>query len=447
MNKVWFVFIGQHHIGPFSKEEVHELYLKGEVKDSSLVWKEGHKDWQPLFKTEEFLFIFETPIKSFSVDELSTQDDFPPPLPVEVFKKPEVKKLPVQKPIHKVAKESEKPPVQVEKQSKAKGIFNKFELSKSISIVVLACLVGILSVALYMVLGHKSDKHKFRNILPSKVVYLLQILEDSDSKIKLAQATTMDGKYLYFATNSKHVDEIDIQYTSDATQNLKLKNLNFNLKVKIDKSVGKFNLELGRVMDLASGQFKYQAVVYKRHFMLSYFPIFERLNLFSARSQEIISGEDHLYSGSIKEYDLKYKKLKQIDFEERTRDIQEKMERLVSFKSLLDQLLLKHTSAIKAAKNVTEALHFEKFYLKEFAPLLQAFLLKDDEAYAPINNSIIKKIGELCYNQIEMIKKTSILGPRTKHTYATEFNFEVVRMKNEVDELRIKMQEELDAQK
>ncbi|MBI3555330.1 MAG: DUF4339 domain-containing protein [Deltaproteobacteria bacterium] len=44
-NKEWFLYVVDHHEGPFSADEVKKLIKKGQAKNSSYVWKDGLEDW------------------------------------------------------------------------------------------------------------------------------------------------------------------------------------------------------------------------------------------------------------------------------------------------------------------------------------------------------------------------------------------------------------------
>ena len=48
MAKEWFVFQKDHHEGPFSSEEMEELFRAGQIKETDPVWREGQEDWEPL---------------------------------------------------------------------------------------------------------------------------------------------------------------------------------------------------------------------------------------------------------------------------------------------------------------------------------------------------------------------------------------------------------------
>lgn len=60
--KKWFVYIGDHHEGPFSIEEIHQKILSGMILSDYYVWTEGMSDWASMHELPEFSSVFE-PVK------------------------------------------------------------------------------------------------------------------------------------------------------------------------------------------------------------------------------------------------------------------------------------------------------------------------------------------------------------------------------------------------
>jgi hypothetical protein len=51
--KKWFVYVGDHHEGPFNAQEVSEKKNAGLVTEESYVWCEGMNDWVMLSDAKE----------------------------------------------------------------------------------------------------------------------------------------------------------------------------------------------------------------------------------------------------------------------------------------------------------------------------------------------------------------------------------------------------------
>tara|TARA_R110002072_G_scaffold276051_1_gene437490 strand:+ start:231697 stop:233550 length:1854 start_codon:yes stop_codon:yes gene_type:complete len=55
--KNWFVFKGDHHIGPFSKEVLLEKLKLGNISEEEMVWSEGDDKWHPLHSHPELMIM------------------------------------------------------------------------------------------------------------------------------------------------------------------------------------------------------------------------------------------------------------------------------------------------------------------------------------------------------------------------------------------------------
>lgn len=52
--KKWFVYLGDHHEGPFSVDEIRQKMEQGLVSSQSYVWAEGMADWQGMTEVADF---------------------------------------------------------------------------------------------------------------------------------------------------------------------------------------------------------------------------------------------------------------------------------------------------------------------------------------------------------------------------------------------------------
>lgn len=53
MEKIWYLFLDNHHKGPFSSEEIFKMFHSDQIHEKSLVWREGMPKWALLNETEE----------------------------------------------------------------------------------------------------------------------------------------------------------------------------------------------------------------------------------------------------------------------------------------------------------------------------------------------------------------------------------------------------------
>lgn len=81
----WYVAIGQMQVGPLSLNEVEEKWGRGEINSTTLVWKAGMADWQPLMYVQELSHLvppiqeskvdLEPPLREFKPETVSTSKD------------------------------------------------------------------------------------------------------------------------------------------------------------------------------------------------------------------------------------------------------------------------------------------------------------------------------------------------------------------------------------
>ncbi len=58
MEKIWFVFEKDHHLGPFSSEDIEGLFKDGHLGLDSQLWKESVNDWVSLSEVGEFSHLY-----------------------------------------------------------------------------------------------------------------------------------------------------------------------------------------------------------------------------------------------------------------------------------------------------------------------------------------------------------------------------------------------------
>lgn len=77
MEKTWFIFQSDHHLGPFSTQEIFELLNNEKIDEQTPLWREGVEDWYPLSRFEEFFPVEEDLPEVPIIEELPELPDFP----------------------------------------------------------------------------------------------------------------------------------------------------------------------------------------------------------------------------------------------------------------------------------------------------------------------------------------------------------------------------------
>jgi len=53
LQKKWFVYLGDHHEGPFNADELNQKQKNGQISLQSYAWSEGMADWKPILEINE----------------------------------------------------------------------------------------------------------------------------------------------------------------------------------------------------------------------------------------------------------------------------------------------------------------------------------------------------------------------------------------------------------
>ena len=84
--RIWFVFKGDHHLGPFSRQELIDLLDQQELQESELIWCEGRAKWQPINQVDQFVEVFNpfvppvaAPPQFEAVEEVILEEPMAPP--------------------------------------------------------------------------------------------------------------------------------------------------------------------------------------------------------------------------------------------------------------------------------------------------------------------------------------------------------------------------------
>ena len=56
--KKWFVYMEDHHEGPFSVADVQSKIGEGFIRKDQYIWAEGMQDWKPMGEVQDFQFLF-----------------------------------------------------------------------------------------------------------------------------------------------------------------------------------------------------------------------------------------------------------------------------------------------------------------------------------------------------------------------------------------------------
>lgn len=76
MDENWFIFKGDHHLGPFTMERIVSMYQSHQLNENVLLWKEGQDGWKAFKNIPELVYAVTEP-----EDEEEEETFLPPELP------------------------------------------------------------------------------------------------------------------------------------------------------------------------------------------------------------------------------------------------------------------------------------------------------------------------------------------------------------------------------
>jgi hypothetical protein len=485
MNSEWFLFKGTHHIGPFSSKEIEEMYKRGEIKNTILVWKEGEVNWEPMIKVSAFKYLFnpekhienqnaaavnpaaakqntiQVPpqlpgiskklpanLNTKNIPQTISDDDIPPPLPLDVFIKPSLGDENISESVSESVKvsgpESEKP-IQSIKINKT---FSKNTID-STKWTLIGILLSFVAVVVWFIMFQSTAEihFKIKNLMP---IYT-EKLEANAMKLSMvptvAMALGMDGQTLYFSTNSSKELDVAIQLTTISGRILGNNEGKLLLRGKALDHFGEFRkMYFTNGSDFSPGEYLYEVHLTEMHFINSYFPalggwgIIKKLN-----KKYTIKGKTLISASSPREFEAKLLKFKQDEITKKTKPYLDTIERLKTLNSIIEQLLNKMHDIAMENKSTFDVRKFEDYNQKDISPLLQN-LISDQNQIKSKNNDFIKDISAATYNltsKFRALKKITAddrnlllsIYRRDLESTKTKINKEIINVNNELNQM------------
>lgn len=112
MNRHWYIYKKDHHLGPFTVLNLRDLYLQGSILGDQQLWREGDPGWQPLKDYEgiryilaiedekDFLAQYQNWLNGcFKEPEPESEPPDLPPVPMNDGLPPDLPPIPVEQPV------------------------------------------------------------------------------------------------------------------------------------------------------------------------------------------------------------------------------------------------------------------------------------------------------------------------------------------------------------
>lgn len=465
MEKVWFVFKGTQHIGPFSHVEMEEFYRAEEINAQTLIWKEGSEKWEPLSKTAEFDSLFNPKIAALKVSAkaktLAADDDAPPPLPPL----PTLPTLPTP-----LAYEDDLPPpipldaiidpaglvrLRIKNEEK-NNRFSKYALI--VGSILFAAVIG------WYALTQKEAgiQLRIKGLMPVYLEKLEMTATKNTPRFEVAMALSLDSLTLWASTNFSGEVATVIKLNSIPNRVLGSEDVSLTVKGKFINHVGKFNkMVLTSGTKFLPGEYNYHVEGKTIHFLNRHFRSLSAISFFKNLNKTYYyDGTTLIYPGTPREFEKRIFDYSATLLSERLKPFQDKLERIQTFESILNATSQNFLMELDKAKTGKAIASFEAKFIKEISPLLQSLVVKAHElsidpkfseeanattAIAPYKQQVQigKQIGEMASDMITKTQKFKKLTDKDKSTLRSEFDKRSKNIKLQIDMNILKLEEQI----
>ncbi len=452
MNKEWFIFKGTHHLGPFTLAEMEDFYRAREINAQSLVWREGSEKWESLAKNRDLNY-FLTELGVPMPSEFDEIHDLPPPIPTNLLHPDD--ELP--------------PPIPLDAYLNPKGSKRVFKESKKatskkyskISLAVLATLFVITVSWFFMNEQNSSANIRIKGLMPAYLEKLQEVASMQTSSFAMTMALSMDGKTL-FATSNKDGEILTvIKLQSLPKRILGSTDVEILVRGVMRDHLGEYaRMQLTKGEQFVPGEYNIQFSGRRIHFLNSNFrflngiDFFKKLNTtYNYQTTAII------YSGTPREFEKKLVEYQGALAAEKLKPLTDKLERLQTFRSLLNKTMEEYLKALDKMKAPREISAFERMFVKDVSPILQSLVVAANElaknnadspedtrlGIAPYAEQVLlgKQIGEFASDIITEIGKLKTVSAVDKQKLKAVFESKYTRIKIQIDSNILKIQDQI----
>ena len=463
MNKEWYVFKGTHHLGPFSVEEIEEFYRSGEINAQTLIWIEGVETFERLSKIHTFQYLFHK-----NSDAPKSVDAPPPPPNI-----PKLPKVPSEASTHRAEGQVElfdnelPPPIPLDALLDPKGLERrrikseekKFRLSK-ISLSIGLTLFAVIMTWYALTQRDAGIELRIKGLMPVYLERLEMTATKKTPRFEVAMALSLDGLTLWGSTNYPGDILVNMQLKSISKKVLGTEDVTVMVKGEFKNHTGKFTrMILTHGSKFLPGEYTVHVEGHEKHFLNKNLKFLSGINFFKSLNKTYsFEGTTLIYAGIPREFDKRLSEYSANVLGEILKPYQDKLERVQTFEAILNSTSQNYFMALEKAKSGKDIALFERQFIKETSPLLQALVLKANElskdpkvneeagttpSIAPYREQVAlgKQIGEMASDMITKSEKFKKITDKDKTNLKTEFDKRAKDIKLQID-INVKKLEE-----
>lgn len=463
MNKEWFVLKDSHHEGPYSSNELMEMYRQKTINAHTLVWKEGIGEWKEmrtLLKAEA------PPVPTVSLSEPKL-----PPLPSSL---PTKKTEPVKKtaPLVKHIADEMPPPVPLDAILDPGGksnIFKPKKVNKAHSKVWMLLLVfgAFVAICVWFLNDpseHSSAQIKIRGVMPVYVERLQDAATSNLESFQASMALSMDAKTIYVSINRSGSIITKIKLHSIPKRVLAVDEVEIALQGTVENHLGTFGkLKFIKGKQFYPGEYEMEFVGKRIHPITQKFPFLKTFPVIKNLNQTLsFSNRVLLYSGTPREFEKKLLEYQEKVLEEKLTPANATLETMKTYSSLLNKTTEEYVDLLYKMKSGSEISKFEKKYINEISGIIQAMMVEALDKNKKLeatnqaeefkllykNNLAVidigKSIGEMASDMITETKSKKSLNDKTRHAMRADFEKRYKAIKDRISSFTSATQKEIE---
>jgi len=392
--------------------EMKAFYDKRDIKETTLVWKEGLKEWLPLGKADLF-----SPVLN----------DVPPPLPPDVFNlKPQsttVKNI-------SLPSLFQTPSVPTGPAEEAAPLSVGIQHGSVVKVISLFVAVIIIVAGILVYKDSRVPNLHIRGISPYNREQLENQLAIDERNMSFALALSMDRSNLWITTNQKNNLSVTIDLHANPKRILAEDNQNeilVRLQGMVVNHLGHFTtMKILKGSRFYPGEYNVHIKGKKIHWLNQYL----KLNKHELNQPFEMDFKTLIYSGNSREFERKLVERHVEKINKSLKPWQDKLEAMQTLKSLTEKTLTIFGVSLANSTKGKDFVTFEQNYIKEIAAIVQVIVLAaHDEIekgpdYKIANEAIIgigKRLGEMASDMITKITNIKKLDLKTKNKWRQSY--------------------------
>lgn len=395
--KQWFILRVDHHLGPFSHEDLIDLYERAKLREVDQLWREGMGEWKRFNQLEEFAELWAPPELPPDLPEIEPElEAEPEPIPEEEFLPPPPFEFEEEDegppPLPPLPQEQElepepEPELEAEDEAHLDQLIEERPLETGpskfkLGLAALVCLLFVIT-GLMVFSNQTPSEVNFFEARVEKAQELKSFLRENEGvfdkdNMPFALSLSRDSQTLILASPYSGTAKVFLSLESVENKGL------FSSPIVITAQADMFNhkavfenltWEQGR--SLVPGFYNYEISAIPTGVEAKIRGALQRAGLAEEAPKPFKGqGEVLLSRWGKKEYEEKFKEFREKELAQDIAPLEERLQRYQTLESLAAQILELYKEVLPVVRRPKDMRLFEQRYASEVAGLLQELIIE-----------------------------------------------------------------------